>query len=216
MYKWLKVLLTLILIISPLRAENVYPVINSGLNSVNIPMVLRREPLLKITNSYYVLKMEPKMTGAYDYDRIAVISPLKVSIPSVPKPQPKVAQKAKPKWLQTGIMKSTNASYYARDRITAWDHPHYHYYQRYCWKEATAAHKTLPLGSKVRVFYNGKHVDVLITDRGPYVDGRDLDLSPYAMAQLAPDGLSWNQIVNWMQKVGVLRGVKWCRLRLEK
>lgn len=50
----------------------------------------------------------------------------------------------------------------------------------------TAAHRTLPLGSMVRVvnLLNGKHVRVRINDRGPYVNGRILDLSRAAAAQL--------------------------------
>ncbi len=40
----------------------------------------------------------------------------------------------------------------------------------------TAAHKTLPFGTKLRVCLNGC-VDVRINDRGPYIAGRDLDLS---------------------------------------
>lgn len=50
----------------------------------------------------------------------------------------------------------------------------------------TAAHRTLPLGSMVRVvnLSNGKHVRVRINDRGPYVNGRILDLSHAAAAQL--------------------------------
>ncbi len=43
----------------------------------------------------------------------------------------------------------------------------------------TAAHRTRPLGSWVRVYNleNGKWVDVRINDRGPFVDGRIIDLS---------------------------------------
>jgi rare lipoprotein A (peptidoglycan hydrolase) len=43
----------------------------------------------------------------------------------------------------------------------------------------TAAHKTLPLGTiaKVTNLSNGKSVKVEINDRGPYVDGRIIDLS---------------------------------------
>ena len=50
----------------------------------------------------------------------------------------------------------------------------------------TAAHRTLPLGSVVRVvnLVNGKHIHVRITDRGPYVAGRILDLSRGAAARL--------------------------------
>ena len=44
---------------------------------------------------------------------------------------------------------------------------------------ATAAHKTLPMGSKVRVvnMANGKSEVVTITDRGPYVAGRVIDVT---------------------------------------
>src|SRR4029078_2216080 len=48
----------------------------------------------------------------------------------------------------------------------------------------TAAHKTLPLYTYVEVsnLDNGKHTVVQITDRGPYVSGRVIDLS-YAAAK---------------------------------
>ena len=46
----------------------------------------------------------------------------------------------------------------------------------------TAAHKTLPFGTRVRVTNqrNGQSVDVVINDRGPYVGGRIIDLSKAA------------------------------------
>ena len=47
----------------------------------------------------------------------------------------------------------------------------------------TAAHKTLPFGTELRVCYNGC-VDVRINDRGPYIGGRQLDLSYGAAAQI--------------------------------
>ena len=40
----------------------------------------------------------------------------------------------------------------------------------------TAAHKTLPFGTELRVCYQGC-VDVRINDRGPYIGARELDLS---------------------------------------
>ena len=40
----------------------------------------------------------------------------------------------------------------------------------------TAAHKTLPFGTELRVCYDGC-VDVRINDRGPYIGARELDLS---------------------------------------
>lgn len=50
----------------------------------------------------------------------------------------------------------------------------------------TAAHRTLPLGSKVRVTNqsNGKSLIVRINDRGPFIKGRVLDLSKGAAKQL--------------------------------
>ncbi|OJX15026.1 MAG: hypothetical protein BGO82_10000 [Devosia sp. 67-54] len=50
----------------------------------------------------------------------------------------------------------------------------------------TAAHKTLPLGSVVRVEnqQTGKVIKVTINDRGPYVRGRIIDLSKAAGRQL--------------------------------
>jgi rare lipoprotein A len=43
----------------------------------------------------------------------------------------------------------------------------------------TAAHRTLPFGTRLRVTHvrTGRSVEVVVTDRGPYVGGRDLDLS---------------------------------------
>jgi len=49
-------------------------------------------------------------------------------------------------------------------------------------EKLTAAHRTLPLRSRVRVtnLENGRSVEVRINDRGPYVPGRVLDLSSRA------------------------------------
>ena len=43
--------------------------------------------------------------------------------------------------------------------------------------EMTAAHRTLPFGTMVRVTYQNRSVVVRISDRGPFVAGRCLDLS---------------------------------------
>jgi rare lipoprotein A len=50
----------------------------------------------------------------------------------------------------------------------------------------TAASKTLPLGAKAKVTNeeNGRSVEVKINDRGPYVDGRIIDLSKKAAKEL--------------------------------
>lgn len=48
----------------------------------------------------------------------------------------------------------------------------------------TAAHKTLPLGTEVRVSYGGEAVEVVVNDRGPFVEGRDIDLSLAAAREI--------------------------------
>lgn len=54
----------------------------------------------------------------------------------------------------------------------------------------TAAHKTLPFGTKVRVTNrnNGRSVVVTINDRGPYIKGRVIDLSRAAAQQVGMTG----------------------------
>jgi len=50
----------------------------------------------------------------------------------------------------------------------------------------SVAHKTLPFGTMVKVTNknNGKTISVRVNDRGPFVAGRDLDLSRGAMRKL--------------------------------
>jgi rare lipoprotein A len=56
----------------------------------------------------------------------------------------------------------------------------------------TAAHKTLPFGSRVRVTNraNGRSVVVTVTDRGPYARGRVIDLTPAGARVLGFSGLT--------------------------
>jgi len=58
--------------------------------------------------------------------------------------------------------------------------------EKYKHSKLTGAHKTLPFGTKVRVtnVANNQSVEVTINDRGPYVDGRIIDLSKAAAEQL--------------------------------
>lgn len=54
----------------------------------------------------------------------------------------------------------------------------------------TAAHKTLPFGTRVRVTHlrNGRSVVVRINDRGPYIKGRIIDLSKRAAGVIGMQG----------------------------
>jgi rare lipoprotein A len=59
--------------------------------------------------------------------------------------------------------------------------------ERFYPSQLTTAHRTLPFGTKLRVVnqHNGKSVIVRVNDRGPYVGGRDLDLSYGAFSSIA-------------------------------
>lgn len=58
--------------------------------------------------------------------------------------------------------------------------------EKYNHNKLTGAHKTLPFGTKVRItnLGNNQTVDVIINDRGPYVENRIIDLSKSAAEKL--------------------------------
>ncbi|GAB3203033.1 rare lipoprotein A [Pontibacter aydingkolensis] len=83
---------------------------------------------------------------------------------------------------QRGYTEEGKASYYSRKlqgRKMANGEP----YRR---GKLTAAHKTLPFGTKVKVtnLQNNQTVKVKITDRGPYAKGRIVDLSEAAAKKI--------------------------------
>lgn len=93
-----------------------------------------------------------------------------------PEPKKKKQKKKRSKAVESG---SCEASYYWEGQMTASG-------ERFDPSDLTAAHKTLPMGSKVRVTNknNGRSVVVRINDRGPFVSGRCLDLSRAAMEEI--------------------------------
>lgn len=64
--------------------------------------------------------------------------------------------------------------------------------ERFNCRALTAAHRSLPFGTKVRLTNtkNGCSVIVRISDRGPFVRGRDIDVSPAAKKALCMSGLA--------------------------
>jgi rare lipoprotein A len=52
--------------------------------------------------------------------------------------------------------------------------------QRFNQNAMTAAHRSLPFGTKLRVTHGGRSVVVTVNDRGPFIRGRVLDLSTAA------------------------------------
>ena len=60
--------------------------------------------------------------------------------------------------------------------------------QRFNQEAMTAAHRSLPFGTKLRVTHGGRSVIVTINDRGPFVRGRVLDLSTGAARAIGLTG----------------------------
>jgi rare lipoprotein A len=92
--------------------------------------------------------------------------------------------------LDVGIKDRGIASWYGQD-FHGWMTANGEIYDM---EALTAAHRTLPLGTVVRVtnVMNGKQTRVRINDRGPYVNGRILDLSHAAAGELdmVKDGIT--------------------------
>lgn len=93
--------------------------------------------------------------------------------------------------LLTGIIKNDNVPVKYEEGIASWYGPGFHgkltasgvVYNQHL---MTAAHKTLPMGTVVKVtnLENGITVEVCINDRGPYSKGRIIDLSSKAASLL--------------------------------
>lgn len=68
--------------------------------------------------------------------------------------------------------------------------------ERFDMNDFTAAHRTLPFGTLVRVrsLVNGREVEVRINDRGPHVAGRIIDLSRAAAEALGMLGLGMKPV----------------------
>jgi peptidoglycan lytic transglycosylase len=60
--------------------------------------------------------------------------------------------------------------------------------QRFNENDMTAAHRSLPFGTKLRVTHGGSSVIVTINDRGPFIRGRVLDLSTGAARAIGLTG----------------------------
>ena len=91
--------------------------------------------------------------------------PLPAVAPAAPVPAPPT-----PGSVETGLASWYGHPYHGRASASG---------EIYDMEQMTAAHRTLPFGTMVRVhdLDNEKNVDVRINDRGPFVDGRIIDLS---------------------------------------
>ncbi|MEU1234545.1 septal ring lytic transglycosylase RlpA family protein [Micromonospora aurantiaca] len=124
------------------------------------------------------LSPSPKATPSPKASRTQAASRSKARTAS---PSPTAKKTSSPKVVDSG---SCGASFYAEGQMTANG-------ETFNPDALTAAHKTLPFNTKVRVTNpaNGKSVVVRINDRGPFIDGRCLDLSRAAFATIAATSL---------------------------
>lgn len=95
----------------------------------------------------------------------------------------------------------TRGSASAARHLTAYRHAHASYYGPGLYGNGVAcggtlmpgtmgvAHKTLPCGTKVKLRYRGRTVTVPVIDRGPYVPGRDYDLTEAVKERLGFPGI---------------------------
>ncbi len=93
------------------------------------------------------------------------------------------AAAAAPKLLGPGHALDGIASYYWQDQMTSTG-------ERFDRRALTAAHRTLPFGTRVRVTHarSGRSVVVRINDRGPFKKGRVIDLSEAAAQAIGMTG----------------------------
>jgi rare lipoprotein A len=61
----------------------------------------------------------------------------------------------------------------------------------------TVAHRTLPFGTKLLVYYGGSVVEVVVNDRGPFVRGRDIDLTRGVAKVLHFSGVGRVRVAYW-------------------
>ena len=117
------------------------------------------------------------------------------------------------------ISRDKRVARYVETGMASWYGPNYHHHRAangdvYDQDGITAAHRTLPLGSVVKVtnLRNGEHVTLKITDRGPFVPDRMLDLSIGAAKALGiwPHGTSEVRVELISSPVAKVPGGRWC------
>lgn len=119
----------------------------------------------------------PDMSAIRNFSMVALLSMLLASCASVPSQSPPEL---------VGYTEQGEASFYAMKyqfRQTASG-------ERFNQLSKTAAHRTLPFGTRVKVTNqaNQRSVTVKVNDRGPFVDGRIIDLTRSAFSSIGDTG----------------------------
>jgi rare lipoprotein A len=86
------------------------------------------------------------------------------------------------------------AGNHRRTVVASWCGPGFYGNRTACGQTFTSqllgvAHRTLPCGTRVTIRYNGRAITVPVVDRGPYVRGRDSDLTEATRNHLGFDGV---------------------------
>lgn len=116
-------------------------------------------------------------TRPWTWRRVARVVALSLIVGAGLTPPDEACAHARPKPREIGV-----ASFYGRE----WNGHRTASGERFDPDALTAAHRTLPFGTRVEVtnLANGRHVIVRINDRGPFVRGRVLDVSRAAARKL--------------------------------
>lgn len=98
--------------------------------------------------------------------------------PPPPSPTPRETPAA---WTQTGIASWYGEPFHGRTTASG---------EKYDMNKLTCAHKTLPFQTRLRVqnLDNGRSITLRVTDRGPFVEGRIVDVSRKAAQELGMIG----------------------------
>jgi len=139
----------------------------------------------------------PLRTPTHPTPPVPTPGPIPADIESIPDPVPRAEPKSargNPAFydvLGKRYFVLSSADGYVERGVASWYGPGFHAAstsngERYDMYAMTAAHKTLPLPAFVQVtnLSNGKHVILRVNDRGPFKEGRIIDLSYTAAAKL--------------------------------
>ena len=139
----------------------------------------------------------PIRTPSHPTPTLPPPAPIPAEIDNIPEPVPRSEPKSargNPAFydvLGKRYFVLANAEGYLERGVASWYGPGFHAAstsngERYDMYAMSAAHKTLPLPAYVQVtnLRNGKHVIVRVNDRGPFKEGRIIDLSYSAAAKL--------------------------------
>ena len=131
-----------------------------------------------VTRDTVVAARDPAWTAT-----VIAMAPSPITTGSIARTEPRPLRPG-PRLTGPGHSLDGQASYYWQDQMTATG-------ERFDKRAMTAAHKTLPFGTRVRVTRvdNGDSVVVRINDRGPYRPGRIIDLSERAAEGLGMTGV---------------------------